>query len=710
MAGHPDIQYQYDPVSSVLKHSENGALKHELLYDVNGYPEKEVQTVTGTPLTAQYGHSLGGLLLHHISHEGPRSEFEYDAKGRFSKMIAGLVVVEQRYDVFARPDVLITRFESTQLVTRIVYDPSGREAERRVEQNGVLLQTLISTYYPDSLLASRTLRDASAQLVTGENFAYDAFSRLKTYRCEGREHPRDHLGRDIIGQKFSYDSLDNITHVETSFADGAQDISERFFTDVDPARLTRVTHTNPVQDDVLAYDAAGNMTAGPLGRVYTYNGFDQLTQVQEGALQFRYQYDAESRQVVATRGNETPVALAYAGDRLDTLVEGGRKLRYINESGAVLARMGGVEGPQLHLNDAAGSVRGVSAPGQAHVRRHYAPYGEGETGPDDGTARSMADLQVPAFNGERLDAAVGLYHLGNGRRAYDPRLMVFLSADPLAPFGKGGFNSYAYCFGNPINLTDPSGLWPNWLKWALTGVALALSVVALGVAGAGLAAVLSKTVTTLALTGKVLGVVATGASTTGGILGVAGLSIEAVDKRMGWDRSQHIKNLGWASFGFSTVGVAASVGISVTSGAIAFTKGAGVAAERSTGLISHSLSNALVTAGKNAAGLTYTFGGNQAVTLLSKTFAGTRSVLRWTNFGRGIESRVKSLQRGSTSEPDGEEPPNLGAEASASQQPQPQPMRLGLVDMPGSSFHFYGEFNKAVMRIRQPILSQLGEG
>lgn len=710
MAGHPDIQYRYDPVSSALKHSENGALTHELLHDVNGYPEKEVQTVTGSPLTAQYGHSLGGLLLHHTPHEGARSEFEYDAKGRFSKMIAGPVVVEQSYDAFARPDVLTTRYENTQLVTRVAYDPSGREVERRVEQNGVLLQTLISTYYPDSLLASRTVRDASAQLVIGETFAYDAFSRLKTYRCEGREHPRDHLGRDIIGQTFSCDSLDNITRVETSFADGTRDISERFFTDVDPARLTRVTHTNPVQDDVLAYDAAGNLTAGPSGRVYTYNGFDQLTQVQEGALQCRYQYDAESRQVVATRGNETPVALAYAGDRLDTLVEGSRKLRYINERGEVLARTGGVEGPQLHVNDAAGSVRGVSAPGQAHVRRHYAPYGDGEIVPVDGTARSMADLQVPAFNGERLDMAVGLYHLGNGRRAYDPRLMVFISADLLAPFDQGGINSYAYCVCNPINLADPSGLWPNWLKWALTGVALALSVVALGVAGAGLAAALSTTVTTLALAGKVLAVVAAGASTTGGILGVAGLSIEAVDKRMGWDRSQHIKNLGWASFGFSTVGVAASVGVSVTSGAMAFKSAASMASEKSMGLFSRSMSGALVAGSKNALGLTYKFGEKQAITALSQTFAGTRSVLRWTNFGRGIESRIKSSQSGSTSGPDREEAINRGADAPASQHPQPQPRHLGLVDMPGSSFNFYEEFNQAVMRIRQPILRQIGQG
>lgn len=695
MAGHTDRQYRHDSVSGQPTYSESGTLKHELSHDVNGYPEKEVQTVLGMALVTQYGYSIGGRMLHHTTDDGQRSEFEYDSKGRFWTMTGGTVVVEQSYDLFARPDVLTTRYADTEVVTQVSYDALGREAQRRFVHNGALLQIMSSTYHPNSLLASRIVRDAASELVMGETFTYDAFLRLKAYRCEGREYPQDSLGRDIVEQQFRFDNLDNITHVVTTFADGAQDISERFFTDADPTRLTRVTHSNPLQDDALTYDAAGNLTGGPAGRTYTYNGYDQLTCVQEGSQQCSYQYDAESRQVVATRDNESPVAMVYAGDHLDRLVQGSRKLRYFNAGGQVQARTGGVEGPQLHLNDGAGTVRGVVEPGQASVQRHYAPYGEGQVVPQDGNVRSMADLQLPAFNGERLDAAVGLYHLG--ARAYDPRLMVFLSVDPLAPFDEGGINSYAYCAGNPINLIDPSGLFPKWLAWVLTGVALALSVVAFKVAVVGMAAALAKGAVKAA---NILGVIATGSSSVGGTLGITGLSIEAVDKQMGWDRSQHIKNLGWASFGFSTVGVVASVSLSVNSGIVAFKSAAASASEKTTGLLSSPLGSGLVAAGKNATGLSYSLAVPAKITTASQLFGGARSVLRWTNFGRGLDARIKSLQA---------QPSADDEQSQRQQQPQPRSISLGLADMPGSSFQFYGEFRKETMRIRQPVWSDLGD-
>lgn len=61
------------------------------------------------------------------------------------------------------------------------------------------------------------------------------------------------------------------------------------------------------------------------------------------------------------------------------------------------------------------------------------------------------------FNGEWLDPVLEGYHLGQGYRVYQPKLMRFNAPDSLAPFNEGVHNAYVYCHNDPINFTDPSG-------------------------------------------------------------------------------------------------------------------------------------------------------------------------------------------------------------------------------------------------------------
>ncbi|MDP9523918.1 RHS repeat-associated core domain-containing protein [Pseudomonas putida] len=84
---------------------------------------------------------------------------------------------------------------------------------------------------------------------------------------------------------------------------------------------------------------------------------------------------------------------------------------------------------------------------QAHV---YTAYGY--------TATQPSAYSATGYNGERIDND-SVYLLGNGYRAYSPILSRFQTPDSLSPFGKGGINAYAYCSGDPINFTDPTGHW-----------------------------------------------------------------------------------------------------------------------------------------------------------------------------------------------------------------------------------------------------------
>ncbi|MDR2948601.1 MAG: type IV secretion protein Rhs [Prevotella sp.] len=63
------------------------------------------------------------------------------------------------------------------------------------------------------------------------------------------------------------------------------------------------------------------------------------------------------------------------------------------------------------------------------------------------------------FNAKELDEETGMYYYG--KRYYDPRISLWLSADPLQE-KYPNISSYVYCLNNPIKYIDPDGTWvPN---------------------------------------------------------------------------------------------------------------------------------------------------------------------------------------------------------------------------------------------------------
>ncbi|WP_423815582.1 RHS repeat-associated core domain-containing protein [Pseudomonas putida] len=83
----------------------------------------------------------------------------------------------------------------------------------------------------------------------------------------------------------------------------------------------------------------------------------------------------------------------------------------------------------------------------ACAKSSYAPYG----------FAALQPTGVLGFNGQPCDRVTGHYLLGAGYRAFSPILMRFNSPDSWSPFGKGGWNSYAYVSCDPVNFCDPTG-------------------------------------------------------------------------------------------------------------------------------------------------------------------------------------------------------------------------------------------------------------
>ena len=89
-------------------------------------------------------------------------------------------------------------------------------------------------------------------------------------------------------------------------------------------------------------------------------------------------------------------------------------------------------------------------------------------------AGHIANINPIRYRGYYYDAETGFYYLQS--RYYDPETRRFLNADGYVSTGQGmtGNNMFAYCENNPINRSDPSGMfWKeigNFFKNAWNGI------------------------------------------------------------------------------------------------------------------------------------------------------------------------------------------------------------------------------------------------
>ncbi len=165
--------------------------------------------------------------------------------------------------------------------------------------------------------------------------------------------------------------------------------------------------------------------------VYTYNGDGLLVARSVSTNVTRYTWDWAS-----------PVPeLLSDGSRL--YLVGLATLGYVSATEQV-----------YYLPDALGSARQLAdAQGYVAQRYEYAPFGEPLVA--EGKRASLL-----RYTGEMWDSSTELLYLR--ARWYDVYLSRFTSLDPVAPdFGDPqSINGYVYVLNNPVNYTDPAGLFP----------------------------------------------------------------------------------------------------------------------------------------------------------------------------------------------------------------------------------------------------------
>ncbi|HCS43640.1 MAG TPA: hypothetical protein DIW52_12545 [Pseudomonas sp.] len=242
----------------------------------------------------------------------------------------------------------------------------------------------------------------------------------------------------------------------------------------------------------------------------------------------RYRYNALDQLTGLEPVGQAPLQRFYRLEHLATEIQG-RSSQSVLQQGTQLLALQSREGDtfksQLLATDQQRSVLRVTDPA-GPVRQVYTAYGHRRV--ESGLGSLLG------FNGEAVDPVTGHYLLGNGHRAFNPVLMRFNSPDRLSPFGRGGLNPYAYCGGDPVNFTDPTGR-EAWQPWMLVGMSLlglvsgGVGLVSAGLSMAGLKTASIAASASLAKVSKYLGAAGAVSGFIGAGVGGARSIINATD-------------------------------------------------------------------------------------------------------------------------------------------------------------------------------------
>jgi RHS repeat-associated protein len=222
---------------------------------------------------------------------------------------------------------------------------------------------------------------------------------------------------------------------------------------------------NPGQATTLAYDQANRLTAYAAGSTtsYGYNG-DGLRMCKVSGSFTQPCAQTGSTQFVWDTASSLPLLLKD-GTTSYVYGPGGLPLEQVTSSATYYLHQDQIGSTRL-ITDSAGTARATYV---------FQSYGQ--------LAASTGTITNPMrFAGQYLDAESGFYYLR--ARYYEPATGQFISRDPMV---SETTSAYGYAGGNPLNVSDPSGLvsvgtcgGANGMWWVINGMANACLVNVVG--------------------------------------------------------------------------------------------------------------------------------------------------------------------------------------------------------------------------------------
>ena len=242
---------------------------------------------------------------------------------------------------------------------------------------------------------------------------------------------------------------------------------------------------------LLYYDQIGNPLYWRDGMTMGWRNGRQLTYVGRVGTEKKttYAYGADG---VRTQKTVDGVTTEYytVGGKLLAEKTGDRVLTfYYDDKGApVSVELNGTR--YYYHRNLQGDVIGLySTTGAVVAEYTYDPWGK-LLNITDTSGTDIGALNPLRYRGYYYDTETGFYFLQS--RYYDPTVGRFINVDgQLSGVGGDmqGYNLFAYCQNDPVNMSDPTGHWPK-LSTIYTAVAItafAVAAVAFAVASCGVA-------------------------------------------------------------------------------------------------------------------------------------------------------------------------------------------------------------------------------
>ncbi len=493
--GHKTL-YEYDKMNRLVKKTFPDTSTEVMVYNAGGFVTSKTNR-NGKTTTYEYdnrnrvskvNYADGNTVTYTYTQTGKRdtvtdsrgvTDFDYDAFDRVSRVrypdgtpiSYGYDLAGNRTSITTPDGATVYTYDAGNQLTKVT-DPRGLITSYDYDSRGNVIKVnhpnglaTAKTYnQKNELMSIKTTRTGGA-VVFEETYVRDANGRrTKVTQLDGSWTEYAYDARSRLQSETYKDAAGNITRQVTYTYDA---VGNRLTLNENG---TAITYTYNVSDQLTSdgvstytYDANGNTltrSEGSSSVRYTYDSRDKLSQItQPDNSTVNYVYDADGNRVRSVSPDGTTNHL------VDPTIAAPQVVVETDGSGQVIASYtyglelisqwrNGVD--SFYLSDALGSTRALTN-NQGVVTDSYSYDAFGQLLSSTGTT-----VNSFLYTGEQRDAAAGLYYLR--ARYYDPAIGRFLTQDPHPGTLQDpeSLHKYVYVQNNPVNGTDPLGLYTLW--------------------------------------------------------------------------------------------------------------------------------------------------------------------------------------------------------------------------------------------------------